>query len=90
MITRYERALQEQLLNRYPNLETEELLEKLIALGVVDFSLCKILSVRAWVQRRVSEGGKKIDAMWEAADHFCCSYEYVRKCIYYYTDLNIE
>lgn len=33
---------------------------------------------------------KKVEAMYDAAERFCCSYEYVRKCMYYYKEINLE
>lgn len=90
MITRYEKELQRELNDRYPDLTTNQLLELLLELGVVDFSRCKVLSIREWVYEQVRKGMKKVDAMWEASDYFSCSYEYVRKCIYYYTDINLH
>ena len=58
--------------------------------GVVDNTLCKVLSVRDYVWEKVKGGAKKIDAMWEAAEHFSCTKEYVRKGVYHYTDVNLK
>ena len=58
-------------------------------MGVVDYTRCKILAVRNVVDEMVKKGMKKSDAMWSAAEQFACSYEYIRKCMYYYTDVNI-
>ena len=59
-------------------------------MGVIDFSRCKILAVKNWVEQLVKHGEKKIDAMWKAAEYFACSYEYVRKCMYYYQDVHFS
>lgn len=32
---------------------------------------------------------QKMDAMWKASEKFACSYEYIRKCMYYYKDINL-
>jgi hypothetical protein len=70
-------------------LDNGELMDKLFEMGVVDFSRCKILATRQYVEQLVRRGEKKTNAMWMAAEHFVCSYEYVRKCVYYYTDINM-
>lgn len=88
-MTSYEKELVRQLDKHYPNLETGRLLEKLMEMGVIDFSRCKILAVRSLVDQLIKKGHKKIDAMWKASEHFACSYEYVRKCMYYYQDVNM-
>lgn len=75
---------------RYGQLSACEMADKLFEIGVVDHTLCKVLAVREFVAEKVKNGDKKIDAMWCAAEHFCCTYEYVRKCVYYYTDVNLE
>ncbi len=88
-MTIYEKELICQLEQNYPKLSTARLMQKLIDMGVIDFSRCKILAVRSHVEQLVKQGEKKIDAMWSAAEYFACSYEYVRKCMYYYQDVNI-
>lgn len=66
-----------------------QITKRLINMGVVDFSRCKILCVRNFVDIQIKEGKKKNDAMWIAAEKFSCSYEYIRKCVYYYRDINL-
>ena len=90
LMTIYMKELIGMLDRRYGQMPTEEFAGKLFQIGVLDHTLCKVLAVREFVYAIVKDGGKKIDAMWEAAEHFSCSYEYVRKCIYYYTDVNID
>ena len=51
--------------------------------------LCKVLKIREFVAALQKNGMKKIDAMWMASEQFACTYEYVRKCMYYYTDVNL-
>ena len=58
-------------------------------MGVVDHTRCKVLAIRRWVEEAVRQGSRKVDAMYQAAEEFACSYEYVRKCMYYYTDVNL-
>ncbi len=88
-MTRYEKELARIVALRYGKLPAAELVAELCRIGVVDHTRCKILSVRRYVEELVKEGAKKVDAMWLAAEHFCATYEYVRKCMYYYTDVNI-
>mgnify|MGYP007081677823 FL=1 len=45
--------------------------------------------VREYVNELVGRGTGKVDAMYMAAEKFCCSYEYVRKCMYYYKEVNL-
>ena len=82
-LTIYEKELIRILRTRCGELTTGQTVEKLTALGVIDSTLCKVLAVREHVRIR------KTDAMWLATERFACSYEYVRKCMYYYTDMNI-
>lgn len=89
-MTTYIKQLKEQLNERYGELTGKQLIDKLFEIGVVDHRLCKVLAVREYVWALLKGGSKKTDAMWRAADHFCCTYEYVRKCMYYYTDLNFS
>lgn len=87
-MTRYEKELVRMVEQRFPDLSPAQLLPKLMEMGVVDSSRCKVLAVRRHVETLMRVGGKKTDAMWAAADYFACSYEYVRKCMYYYVDVN--
>lgn len=66
-----------------------DVVECLCQMGVVDHTLCKVLAVREHVAELVKGGAGKVDAMWMAAERFCATYEYIRKCVYYYTDVNI-
>ncbi len=89
-MTIYVKELISMLDRKYDALSAGETVRKLFEIGVVDHTLCKVLAVREFVSEKVEAGDKKIDAMWRAAEHFCCSYEYVRKCVYYYTDVNMD
>lgn len=88
-MTTYEKELLTIVEQRYSQLSHRELIEQLLQMGVVDYSRCKILSVRSFVNERLGDGMKKLDAMACAAERFGCSYEYIRKCIYYYKEVNI-
>lgn len=89
-MTIYVKELLMMLDKRYGTLSAGEMADKLFEIGVVDHTLCKVLVVREFVAAKVKNGEKKIDAMWNAAEHFCCTYEYIRKCVYYYTDINLD
>lgn len=78
-----------QLAQRYPELPLPQMIAKLTEIGVIDYSRCKTLSVREYVNALVRSGCKKMDAMWKASEKFACSYEYIRKCMYYYKDINL-
>lgn len=88
-MTRYEKELARIIAERFPNLTPQQLIAELCRIGVVDHTLCKVLAVRRRVDELVREGNGKVDAMWMAAEQFCATYEYIRKCMYYYTDVNI-
>ncbi len=88
-LTRYEKELARVVAEKYGKLSAGEIVGELCRIGVVDHTLCKVLAVRRWVAEGVERGGRKVETMWLAAEHFCVTYEYVRKCVYYYTDVNI-
>lgn len=72
----------------FPGYNAAEVVERLIRMGVVDTAKCKVLVVREYVDALVCGGTGKVDAMYIAAEKFCCSYEYIRKCMYYYKNVN--
>ena len=89
-MTVYEKELAQVVGLRCAGMDPAGVLEQLIAMGVVDYTRCKILAIREYVASLMRLGNKKIDSMWIASEKFCCSYEYIRKCIYYYKDVNIQ
>jgi len=88
-LTRYQKDLAQIVETRYAGMSPAALVAELCRIGVVDHTLCKVLAVRRWVDDAVKGGHRKVEAMWMASEHFCSSYEYVRKCMYYYNDVNI-
>ena len=88
-MTRYEKELARIVSERYGDMPAGELVAELCRIGVVDHTLCKVFAVRRYVDRLTGDGTGKVDAMWLAAEHFCATYEYIRKCMYYYKDVNI-
>ena len=87
--TVHEKELARIVEQRYGHLPVAEIVIELCQMGVVDHVKCKVLAIRRWVEACVDQGAGKVDAMWMAADKFCCTYEYVRKCLYYYKDINL-
>ncbi len=74
---------------QYGKLPAAQIVAELCRIDVIDHTLCKVLVVRRWVDEAVRRGDRKTAAMWRAADHFCTTYEYIRNCMYYYTDVNL-
>lgn len=88
-MTIYVKELLDMIDQEYGRMDTKDLTKKLFEIGVVDHTMCKVLAVRKYVENEMKKGEKKIDAMWNASERFSCTYEYIRKCVYYYTDVNI-
>lgn len=88
-MTVYDRQLIRSVERMFPGQGAGAVVEKLICMGVVDTVRCKVLVVREYVGELVRGGAGKVAAMYMAAEKFCCSYEYVRKCMYYYKDVNM-
>jgi hypothetical protein len=89
-MTIYIKQLLAQLQEKYGTLPNDQFARKLVELGVIDFRLCKVLAVRGYVEDAMKKGARKNDAMWMAAERFCCTYENIRRCMYYYTDINFN
>ena len=83
-LTAYDKMFVEKICPNESHLSNKELIEKLMSLNLLDHKRCRALLVRDFVDELVKNGSTKIDAMYEAADKFCCSYECIRKYIYYY------
>lgn len=83
-----EKELARIVAGKYGHLAADEIVMLLCRIGVVDHVKCRVLVIRRWVEARVKEGLGKVEAMWLASEKFCCTYEYVRKCLYYYKDVN--
>ncbi len=88
-MTRYQQELADIVAQKYGNLTAEQIVAELCRRDLIDHTICKVLVVRRMVDQAVRRGDTKTAAMWLATDHFCVTYEYVRKCIYYYTDVNL-
>ncbi|MFI3331305.1 MAG: hypothetical protein R3Y38_05825 [Rikenellaceae bacterium] len=86
----YERELKKILAGKCEDESLNVIIDTLFKIGVIDYSQCKALCIRKWCKEKVAEGMGIVDAMWEATEIFACSYEYARKCIYYYKDLGFD
>ncbi|MCC8087935.1 MAG: hypothetical protein LIO79_01515 [Rikenellaceae bacterium] len=87
-MTTYQKEFIEVMCKKFRSKEIVKLLEILMSSGVVDDTMLKVFVIRKFVFSEASNGNSKLNAMWKATEHFCCSYEYVRKCIYYYKDVD--
>ncbi len=58
------------------------LLRRLTDRGWIDMRAVERAAVRARVAELQSRGAKRVDAMYRAAEEFCCSYEKIRSIIY--------
>ena len=63
-MTRYEKELIRMIGMRFGELAPQQLVEKLTRIGVIDITLCKVLTIREFVAALQKNGMKKIDAMW--------------------------
>lgn len=68
----------------------EQIVDMLFKVGVIDNTLVKVLVIREYVDELMRGGETKLNAMWRATEIFACTYEYVRKCVYYYKDINLQ
>ena len=89
-MTLYQKRLNELVTRKMPQADGAQIVDRLFRLGVIDTTLLKVLVIREHVERLVLQGASKLDAMWQATEIFACTYEYVRKCMYYYKDLNVS
>lgn len=84
------KAYQKILAEMLNGMEPEKIIGKLMEIGVISITRMKVLAVREYCKCLAYQGIGKVDSMHLAADKFSCSFEYVRKCIYYYTDINLN
>lgn len=84
IMTVYDKALLDMVSQRLSTLTATEATERLIELGLIDNNRCKAMIIRDFVDKLVADGESKVEAMYTAAEKFCCSYECIRKYIYYY------
>ena len=90
MITIYQKRLQELLRERCGEISGGDIVDMLFRVGVIDNTLVKVLVIREYVDELMQAGESKLNAMWRATEVFACTYEYIRKCVYYYKDINLE
>lgn len=58
------------------------LLRRLLDRGMVDMQAAERGAVRARVAELQRLGERRVEAMYRAAEEFCCSYEKIRSIIY--------
>ena len=88
MITSIERKFVEIYTKKHPNAQ-ENTIFALIESKLIDFRTCKIALIRHFVDDCVKKGCGKREAMRLVANDMACSYEYVKKAMYYFNDINI-
>ena len=89
-MTVYQKRLHEIVQSHCPHANNGEIVDLLFRVGVIDSTLVKVLVIREYVEELMREGDSKLNAMWRATEIFACTYEYVRKCVYYYKDINLQ
>lgn len=89
-MTTYEKEFLQIITVKYGNVSTDEIFARLVSMGIIEPTMCKVAVIRNYVNSLVDSGMGKLDAMWSATEHFACTYEYVRRCIYYYRDMNFS
>lgn len=86
----YQKNLENLIEEKCKNMSHKNVVETLFRIGVIDATLAKVLVIREYVSELTRNGEAKLNAMWKATEIFACTYEYVRKCVYYYKDVNIQ
>lgn len=89
-MTIYQKKLHELVRTHCEHPEGFDIIDMLFRVGVIDSTLVKVLVIREYVEELMRKGDTKLNAMWRATEIFACTYEYVRKCIYYYKDINLQ
>lgn len=89
-MTLYQKRLHELVRSRCPHPDGCDVVDMLFKVGVIDSTLVKVLVIREYVEELIQAGESKLNAMWRATEVFACTYEYVRKCVYYYRDINLH
>lgn len=81
-MTRHERLLVGTLRDVAGEAASPELLERLLAAGLIDLRACERRAIRTEVERSIRDGVPHCEAMVRTADRFSCSYEKVRAIFY--------
>lgn len=88
-LTVYDKQLIGEVERMFPDHHAGEVVERLIRMGVVDTVRCKILDGEGVCERTRGPRNGQGRCHVHGAEKFCCSYEYVRKCMYYYKEVNL-
>lgn len=89
MMTCYERRLARHLGLRLGTTDSARVVEYLARRGLLDYRACKIFTVREFLQKLIRGGVSTTEALWQASERFACTYEYARRCLYDYRDMNL-
>ena len=89
-MTIYQKRLHELVQSHCSGQNGRDIVDMLFKVGIIDTTLVKVLVIREYVDQLIRGGETKLNAMWRATEIFACTYEYVRKCVYYYKDINLE
>ncbi|MDY3978996.1 MAG: hypothetical protein SOZ00_03150 [Tidjanibacter sp.] len=81
--TIYDRALDLAVEERCAGMTPAEMISTLREMNLLDPTRCKAFLAKEMVTALTDGGMTKIEAMYTAAEHFCCSYECIRKYVYY-------
>ncbi len=81
-MTKQERILLESVASQIEGMEAKEVIEHLLACGVVSMRACERVAIRSAVEKMVGQGVGRCEAMEAVADDFACSYGKVRGVIY--------
>ena len=86
----YQKKLHELVRTHCPCQNGTDVVDLLFRIGVIEPTLVKVLVIREYVEELIRGGETKLNAMWKTTEIFACTYEYVRKCVYYYKDIRLR
>lgn len=81
-MTRHEKRLAEAILGRIERLSSPQMVEQLMALGLLNIRVCEQFALRDEVARLEQGGMLRCEALQSAAQTFSCSYEKARFIFY--------
>lgn len=87
-MTSLEKRFIEVFKNKHPQCD-ENTVKLLLESNFIDFRTMKIALTRHYVEECVKRGCGKREAMMLVANDLATSYEYVKKAMYYYNDVNV-
>ena len=81
--TVYDRVLDCLIAERCKGMTLPAVIAAMRSMHLLDPIRCKAFLAKELVAEMVAAGMPKVDAMYVASDRLCCSYESVRKYVYY-------